>query len=133
MNDRYNLVLAKQIVRTRRTHVGIVQGADFVLTFQEHETDFYDDVLHAIQSNVLKIRQHPSDYLFSVLLNGLMANYISVATAISDRLEELESTLMSDCPLHDIGAQIQGLRREYMELKRTVWAVEGSVLASAAC
>lgn len=124
VNDCYNLVLAKQIVRTRRTHVGIVQGTDFVLTFQEHETDFYDDVLRAIQGNVLKIRQRPSDYLFSVLLNGLMANYISVATAISDRLEELESTLMSDSPQHDIGVQIQGLRREYMALKRTVWPLK---------
>ena len=122
--DNYNLVLAKQIVGSHRTHIGIVQGSDFVLTFQEHETEFFDEVLRAIQSNVLKIRSRQSDYLFSVLLNGLMTNYIAVATAIWDRLEELESTLLSDGPLRDIGAQIQGLRREYMELKRTVWPLK---------
>ena len=37
-----------------------------------------------------------SDYLFSVLLNGLITGYMSVAAAISDGLEELESALLAD-------------------------------------
>ena len=61
-----------------------------------------------------------SDYLFSVLLNGLITGYMSVAAAISDGLEELESALLADTGDRDIGVQMQELRRDYMQLKRTV-------------
>jgi magnesium transporter len=97
-----------------------VQGADFVLTFQERDNDFFDDVMRAIRNNVLKIRTRQSDYLFSVLLNGLITGYMSVAAAISDGLEELESALLADTGDRDIGVQMQELRRDYMQLKRTV-------------
>ena len=97
-----------------------MQGAEFVLTFQERDNDFFDEVMRAIRNNVLKIRTRQSDYLFSVLLNGLITGYMSVAAAISDGLEELESALLADTGDRDIGVQMQELRRDYMQLKRTV-------------
>lgn len=63
--------------------------------------------MRAIRNNVLKIRTRQSDYLFSVLLNGLITGYMSVAAAISDGLEELESALLADTGDRDIGVQMQ--------------------------
>ena len=118
--EHYNVIIAKQIMGGEAMQVSLVQGADFVLTFQERDNDFFDDVMRAIRSNVLKIRTRQSDYLFSVLLNGLITGYMSVAAAISDGLEELESALLADTGDRDIGVQMQELRRDYMQLKRTV-------------
>ena len=95
-HDQYNVIIAKQIMGGEAMQVSLVQGADFVLTFQERDNDFFDDVMRAIRSNVLKIRTRQSDYLFSVLLNGLITGYMSVAAAISDGLEELESALLAE-------------------------------------
>ena len=65
-HDQYNVIIAKQIMGGEAMQVSLVQGADFVLTFQERDNDFFDDVMRAIRNNVLKIRTRQSDYLFSV-------------------------------------------------------------------
>lgn len=55
-HDQYNVIIAKQIMGGEAMQVSLVQGADFVLTFQERDNDFFDDVMRAIRNNVLKIR-----------------------------------------------------------------------------
>ncbi|WP_321332554.1 magnesium/cobalt transporter CorA [uncultured Bacteroides sp.] len=98
----------------------IIQGNNFVLTFLENETNFFDDVTNAITNNILKIRDKQSDYLMSVLLNSVMGNYISVVSGIDDALEDLEENLLIINNKHDIGARIQSLRRQYMLIKKSV-------------
>lgn len=120
MYDQYNVMISKLIVGEEQMQVCLVQGVGFVLTFQERENSFFDEVIHAIRSNVLKVRTRQSDYLLSVLMNSLMTSYISVAAAIGDELDDLESTLLAATSDRDVGAQIQVLRGDYMMLKRTV-------------
>ena len=129
-HDQYNVIIAKQIMGGEAMQVSLVQGADFVLTFQERDNDFFDDVMRAIRNNVLKIRTRQSDYLFSVLLNGLITGYMSVAAAISDGLEELESALLADTGDRDIGVQMQELRRDYMQLEADGSAAQGTIFAA---
>lgn len=123
-HDQYNVIISKQIMGDEAMQVCLVQGVNFVLTFQERDNDFFDDVTRAIRNNVLKIRTRQSDYLLSVLLNSLMTSYMSIAAAISDELEELESALLAETNDRDIGVQMQELRRDYMLLKRTVWPLK---------
>ena len=118
-HDTYNLIIAKQITADDVLHIGIVQGETFVLTFQERSNGFFDDVIQAIRSNALKFRSRQSDYLLTVLMNSIAANYMSVARNIGDDLDDLESELLSSTVDRDIGIQIQTLRRRYMVLKRT--------------
>lgn len=100
--------------------VCIILGNNFVLTFLEDETDFFDDVNAAIRNDVLKIRNRPSDYLLSVLLNSVIGNYISIISSIDDALEDLEEELLTITEGKDIGIQIQSLRRQYMLMKKSV-------------
>lgn len=100
--------------------VCIILGDNFVLTFLENDSDFFDDVRTALRDNILKIRNRQSDYLLSVLLNGVIGNYISIVSSIDDDLENLEEKLLSIHTKKDIGAQIQALRRQYMLIKKAV-------------
>ena len=75
--------------------VCIILGSNYVLTFLEKETDFFDDVNTALRNDVLKIRSRQTDYLFSVLLNSVMGNYISTISSIDDALEDLEEELLT--------------------------------------
>jgi len=98
----------------------IIQGKNFVLSFQENENCFFNDVSAAIQNNILKIRSRESDYLLSVLLNDVMTNYRNVISTVEDSLEEMEEQLLTITSATNIGAKIQTSRRHYMHIKRAV-------------
>ena len=100
--------------------VCIILGSNYVLTFLEKETDFFDDVNTALRNDVLKIRSRQTDYLFSVLLNSVMGNYISTISSIDDALEDLEEELLTITEGYVIGIQIQALRRQYMLMKKAI-------------
>lgn len=100
--------------------VCIILGNNYVLTFLEKETDFFDDISTALRNDILKIRGRQSDYLLSVLLNSIMGNYISTISAIDDALEDLEEKLLTITNGNDIGIQIQSLRRQYMLMKKSI-------------
>ena len=98
----------------------IILGNNYVLTFLENETDFFDDVNAALRNDILKIRSKQSDYLLSVLLNSVIGNYINTISSIDDALEELEEELLTISSGKDIGIQIQALRRQYMTMKKAI-------------
>lgn len=100
--------------------VCIILGNNYVLTFLEEETDFFDDISTALRNDILKIRGRQSDYLLSVLLNSIMGNYISTISSIDDALEDLEEELLTITNGNDIGIQIQSLRRQYMLMKKSI-------------
>ena len=100
--------------------VCIILGNNYVLTFLEKETDFFDEINSALRNDVLKIRSRQTDYQLSVLLNSIMANYISTISSIDDALEDLEEELLMITNENDIGIQIQGLRRQYMLMKKAI-------------
>ena len=111
--------------------VCIILGNNYVLTFLEKETDFFDEINSALRNDVLKIRSRQTDYLLSVLLNSIMTNYISTISSIDDALEDLEEELLTITDEleeellmitneNDIGIQIQGLRRQYMLMKKAI-------------
>ena len=100
--------------------VCLIIGNNYVLTFLEKETDFFDDISSALRNDVLKIRSRQTDYLLSVLLNSVMGNYISTISSIDDALEDLEEELLTITNGDDIGIQIQALRRQYMLMKKAI-------------
>lgn len=98
----------------------LIQGTNYVLSFLEYDSPFFNDIAAAIHNNVLKIRGRQSDYLLSVLLNSVMANYIHIVSSIDDDLEDLEEVLLKTTNADDIGIQIQSLRRQYLQIKKAV-------------
>jgi magnesium transporter len=98
----------------------LILGENYVLTFQEDDTSFFDDIIHAIKHNTLKIRGKQSDYLLSVLLNNVMADYTQIVSSIDDSLEDLEEQLLKATDTDDIGVQIRSLRRQYLQVKKDV-------------
>lgn len=103
-----------------KQQVCIIQGKNFVLSFFEDENSFFNDVVTAIKVNILKIRNRESDYLLSVLLNDVMANYRNVISTVEDSLEEMESRMLTITTASDIGIKIQESRRQYLRIKRAV-------------
>lgn len=102
----------------------ILQGTNYVLTFVENETEFFDNVTKAIRGNVLKIRTRQSDYLLSVLLNNVMGNYTATISEVDDALEDMEEELLTITNNTDIGIQIQERRRQYLMMKKAIFPLK---------
>lgn len=126
IRDGFVFVVAKAYSHDRdgvsvgKERVRIVLMGNVVLTFCDHAWGFFDEVLAALQKDVLGIRSRSSTYLFSVLMNHLAHNYISEAVRVEDELEDLEEGLLAHAPAEDIEEKVQGLRRHYLSLKRTL-------------
>lgn len=117
-HEHYILVVAKFFRGDEDLQVCLVQGADFVLTFIESESPLFDDIPQAIRGNVLKFRTRPSDYLLSVLLNSVTANYTTLIAKLDKELDDLETELLASTDCRDTGSQIQELRHRYLQLKQ---------------
>ena len=125
-HDNYNVIILKLLSRNQDgeylpQHLGIVQGDNFLITFTEQETDFFNEILSALDKNVLKIRNRQSDYLLSVILNSVMANFMSVLSAMEDELDDLEERFLSSDSYEDPGIdEIQTYRRNYRLIKKCI-------------
>ncbi len=127
--DKYIVLIAKlfspehpddELGGLSQQQVCLILGNNYVLTFLENETDFFDDISIALRNDVLRIRSRQSDYLLSVLLNSVMGNYVSAVSSIEDRLEDLEEELLTISNSNDVGIQIQSLRQQYMSMKKAI-------------
>ena len=132
----YNVVILKQLSPTAENELipqqlCIVQGKDFVLTFAEKETDFFNEINIALEKNVLKIRNRQSDFLLSVILNSVMASFMSLISKMEDDLEDLEEQFLS--PLSPIPEkqpgieEIQSYRRNYRLIKKSIFPLKEQI------
>lgn len=100
--------------------VSIVLGRNFVLTFQERQASTFDPVRERLRSGASHIRQAPADYLSYALLDVIVDRYFIVLEQLGDACETLEDALLSKPTSATLGS-IHRLKRECMELRRSVW------------
>lgn len=100
--------------------ISLVLGKNFVLTFQERPTGSFEPVRERLRKNRTHIRESGSDYLAYALLDVIVDHYFIVLEQIGDDSETLEDILLrkpTTATLH----KIHRLKRESMELRRSVW------------
>mgnify|MGYP004436787893 CR=1 FL=1 len=132
-HDDYNVVILKILRKNSEMEfepqqLCIIHGKNYILTFVEKETDFFKDILSALNKNTLKIRNRTSDYLLSVLLNSSMANFMSILSSMEDELEDMEEALIEpygqDVPGID---KIQIYRRNYRLIKKCILPLKENI------
>ena len=100
--------------------VSVIFGADFVITFQEREGDVFDPVRDRIRNGKGRIRKMGADYLACSLIDSVVDNYFILLDKIGDRMEELESSLVSDEETGSLQT-IHQVRTELIFLRKAVW------------
>ena len=108
-HDTYNVIILKQLSPAEENaytpqQFCIVQGENFVITFLERETDSLNEIVSALNNNVLRIRSRQSDFLLSVILNSVMTSFMSIISKMEDDLEDMEERLLS--PVQGSGSSI---------------------------
>ncbi|MCD7925216.1 MAG: magnesium/cobalt transporter CorA [Bacteroides sp.] len=124
-HETYNVVILKLLFSSEDTYLpqqmAVIQGENFLLTFVERETDFFNDINTALEKNVLKIRNRQSDFLLSVILNSVMTSFMSIISDFEDGLEDLEEGLLSPGQDNMPGIEdIQQYRRNFRLIRKCI-------------
>ncbi|HEX2923528.1 MAG TPA: magnesium/cobalt transporter CorA [Chloroflexota bacterium] len=98
----------------------IVVGRNFVLTFQERETDVFEPVRQRLRNDKSRIRKLGSDYLAYSLIDVVVDNYFLVLEKLGEKIEDLEEQLVAR-PGPALLNEAQRLRSQLIFLRKSVW------------
>jgi magnesium transporter len=101
--------------------ISIYFGKDFLLTFQERPGwDCLDSVRDRLRKGAGRLRTLGAGYLAYSLLDAVIDHYFPVLEEYGDRLEDLEDRIILQ-PQAKLTAEIHGLKRELLFLRKTIW------------
>ncbi|WP_436515928.1 magnesium/cobalt transporter CorA [Ekhidna sp. To15] len=66
-------------------------GKNYVVCFQEKESDHFDDIRYKIREGIGFVRKRTSDYLLIQLLDAILDNYFETIEDINEDIAELEN------------------------------------------
>jgi magnesium transporter len=109
-----------QCVETTADQLSLILGPNYVLTFQETPGDCLDPVRDRIRSGKGRIRNQGPDYLAYAVIDSVVDNYFFVLEKLGERIDTLEEQLIAE-PRRELLGEIHGLKREMIELRKSVW------------
>lgn len=100
--------------------ISIFLGHNTVLTFQETPGDVWDPIRTRINTKGSRLRGGDASFLVYALLDAIVDHVFPVLEHYGDRLEELESRVLTASST-GILQEIHGLKRELLILRRSLW------------
>lgn len=101
--------------------VSLFLGPGFLVTFQERPGwDCLDPVRDRIRKQAPRIREAGAGYLAYSILDAIIDHYFPVLELYGERLESLEDRIVA-APDRAVIAEIHGIKRELLYLRRTIW------------
>lgn len=108
--------------------VSLVVGDGFLLSFQEgREGDVLDPIRQRLRDGRGIVRTRGADYLAYALIDVIVDHYMEVLEGLGEHVETLEDDLLIQ-PDPALLAEVNGLRRKVLLLRRTVWPLRDVVL-----
>lgn len=124
--DEYVFIVLKMLYFDDKTdqllseQVSLVFGSNYLLSFQERETDVFESVRHRLEKTIPRDKFLGTDYLAHALMDAVVDHYYIVLESIAERIEELEEDLV-DNPKHQHIETIYELKRELVGIRRRIW------------
>jgi magnesium transporter len=100
--------------------VSIVLGENFVLSFQEDDTDIFHPVRQRLKVGKGRLRGEGADYLAYTLLDLAVDHYFVILERLGEIIEDLEEELMAN-PTPATLTRIHRLKRDMIILRKSVW------------
>ena len=130
----YIYVVLKMIYIEKQTQdviseqLSLVIGPKYVLSFQEKEGDYFDNIRDRIRKAKGRVRKMGADYLAYVLVDTIIDNYFLVLEKIEEEIAQVEERLMSTAGKVS-SSDIHHLKRDLIFLRKQVSPVRELVSA----
>ncbi|MDF1535272.1 MAG: magnesium/cobalt transporter CorA [bacterium] len=112
--------------RVGSEQVGVFLGDRFVLTFQERQGDCLDPVRERIRKARGRIRKFGADYLAYAILDAVVDAWFPLLEDYGELLDNLEVVILDE-PDETTVNDIHRVKRDLMEIRRTVWPMRETV------
>lgn len=100
--------------------ISVVLGTDYVVSFQERQTDIFNPLLEHLENGKGRMRKMGADYLLYSLIDVVIDNYFLLLEKLGERLDNLEAHLVAS-PKTEILRSIQKMKKEMIFLRKSVW------------
>ncbi|MEK6951126.1 MAG: magnesium/cobalt transporter CorA [Nanoarchaeota archaeon] len=98
--------------------ISMVVGANFLVTFEEHE----DDTFQYLRDSIKKGRypKKGADHLMYTILDILVDNYFAILERLGEHIEQLEESVVQN-PTVQLIQSIYTLKTQMIFLRKSVW------------
>ena len=100
--------------------ISIIFGINFVISFQERQSNTFQSVKERLQNNKGRLRKSGPDYLTHALMDTIVDRYFLTLENVGERIELLEEELVK-APSTGLLATIQELKKELILLRKSLW------------
>lgn len=124
--DSYLYVVMKMLSYNEETdeiaeeQISLVLGQNFVISFQEHPGDVFENVRTRLRTGKGRIRKLGPGYLAYALIDAVVDHYFIVLEKLGERMESLSEGLMDD-PNPGRLNEIYRLKRELLFMRKSIW------------
>lgn len=102
-------------------HICLLLYKNYVISFQESDRPIFEPVCKALETNVNKIREKSIDYLYGILFDSIINNYVEIIGTIEQSLEDMEECLVNpEIKEDNTGVRILTTRKNIQMMKRSV-------------
>lgn len=116
-------IIARIVKAKERLHseqVSLFVGKNFVISFQERDSDDFAPLKERLRIARGRIRQAGADYLAYAILDAVIDSYFPILEEFGERLDQLDDDLNSRTAARVI-SKIHDARSELILLRRTMW------------
>ncbi|MDY6800870.1 MAG: magnesium/cobalt transporter CorA [Bacteroidota bacterium] len=100
-------------------HASFVLGNHYLISFKEQRAELLKPVTERIIKNVGKVRKKSADYLFYLLTDAIVDNYLLMIEKFGHRIEEVEDLLI-DYPDRNQISEIHDLKKNLLTARKYV-------------
>lgn len=97
----------------------LILGSNFILTFEESESDLLHPIIRRIQNSRGRFRSQGADYLSYSIIDLVVDHYFLIEDSLDEIVEDLEDQLLLS-PSPDMLNTIQKLKRGMIFVRRAV-------------
>lgn len=126
--DDYIFIVLKILTYNADLHsvdleqVSVVLSRNFVITFQERESNIFDPIKERIKENRGIIRKNGADYLLYSLLDIIVDSHFGALEKLGEDIEGLEEGVVMETSSETV-QMVHKLRRCLIDLRRSIWPV----------
>ncbi len=107
--------------------VSLIVGIDFVLSFQEVETDIFESIQKKIcNPNNKHLRELGTDYLAYRLIDAVIDQYFVVLEGLGNQIEEVEERIIA-APTTQNSRTLYQLKRKMLQLRKAIWPMREAI------
>jgi magnesium transporter len=121
-----NLEYNKSLNEVYYEQISIVLSKNYVISFQEKESDLFKTIRDRIISGISRARTKSADYLVYLLIDSTVDSYYDVTENIEDNIELVEDEVLTVITKNSL-IEIQKIKRDLVILLKSVFPLREAI------